>query len=289
MYSIRTDLAMERDELYRSENKLEKTEGVSVETDENDGIKVTRVCIENEEGERNLNKPVGHYVTIETPQLTEDTEAYEKTCGMVADEIKKLCDGTEDKTTLVIGLGNRAITPDALGTSAVEKVMITRHVKSYMPDALREGVESVCAVAPGVLGTTGIESADIIKAVTEKVNPDCVIVIDALAAADFKRLGTTIQICDTGIQPGAGVGNNRNEINKETLGCPVIAVGMPMVIDARTVMNDEQREDERTEPLIVTPRNIDLLTERAAKTVANGINLALHKNVTIPEIEEYVG
>ena len=167
--------------------------------------------------------------------------------------------------------------------------MVTSHIKEHQPKLLDDNFRSVSAVSPGVLGTTGIESADVIKALTEKVKPDVVIVADALAAADFGRICTTFQICDTGIQPGAGVGNNRSEISEQSLGVKVIAIGVPTMIDARNLMDESTREKENTTPLMVTPRDIDAVIKKTGMAIAGGINLALHKNVTLQEINEYVG
>ena len=163
---------------------------------------------------------------------------------------------------------------------------VPRPLKQNMKDFFDDNISGVCALIPGVLGTTGIETAEIIKAVSEKVKPNLIIAVDAMAAADIRRVSTTVQISDTGIQPGAGVGNNRECLNEETIGAKVIAIGVPTVIDAATISKVEIPKE--LAPLMVTTKDIDLVIERTAKTVANGINLALHRDMTLRDIESYV-
>ncbi len=288
MISIRTDLAVEAHELSKKEAaNATEIDGVISSVTEDNGISVTRVEITNENGSNALGKAIGNYITIDAPDIKYSVEVYEKVCKILADEISKMAEIKSDTVTLVAGLGNRAITPDALGTAVVEKLLVTHHVKQSDNDFLGEDISGVCAIVPGVLGTTGIETSQIIKAVTDKVKPNLIIVVDALAAADIRRISTTIQLTDTGIQPGAGVGNNRKTLNRETTGVKVIAIGVPTVIDASTISKVEIPEE--LSPLMVTTKDIDLVIERTAKTVANGINLALHKNMTLRDIESYVG
>ena len=234
MISIRTDLAIEAKQAYTEENKRE-LDGVRVD-EENDGdIKVTTVTIESDEAGKELGKPKGHYITIDFPEFTSyDGECMNELSMVVGKVLKRLADVTEEKLVLVVGLGNWNVTPDALGPKVVEKIMVTRHIKQIMPDALESHVRSVCALAPGVLGITGIETGEIVKAVVEKVKPDLVICIDALGSRKLDRVNRTIQIGDTGISPGAGVGNNRMQINEKSLGVKVLAVGVPTVVDAAT-------------------------------------------------------
>lgn len=288
MQSIRTDLAVEAHELSKREAKnAAEIDGVKSNVEEKENITVTRVEITNENGSKTLGKAIGSYVTIDAPDLKYSLETYEEVCEIIADEIRKMADISGDMLTLVVGLGNREITPDALGTSVVSKLLVTHHIKQRMSDFFDENISGVCAIAPGVLGTTGIETADIIKAVTEKVKPQLIIAVDALAAADIERVSKTIQISDTGIQPGAGVGNNREGLNEESTGVKVIAIGVPTVIDAATISKVEIPEEMA--PLMVTTKDIDLVIERTAKTVANGINLALHRDMTLRDVESYVG
>ena len=288
MLNIRTDLAVEAHELSKREaNEATEIEGVISRVEEMGRITVTRVEITNENGERALGKAQGNYITIDAPDLKYSVEIYEKVCKIIADEIRKMTDLDKSSVILVAGLGNRDITPDALGTNVVSKLLVTRHLKSSMSAIFGDNLGDVCAIAPGVSGTTGIETADIIKSVTERVKPDLIIAVDALAAADIERISNTIQISDTGIQPGAGVGNNRSGLNEKTTGVKVIAIGVPTVIDAATISKEEIPKE--LAPLMVTTKDIDLVIERSAKTVANGINLALHSGMTLREIESLVG
>lgn len=281
--NIRTDLAVEAHELSKSE--LKETDGIKVNKKNYGNITRTVVDITNENGARTLNKLQGRYITIEAPDLKYSLDDYETVCKMLAREIRELCD--ESRKTLVVGLGNRDITPDALGTAAVDELIVTTHIKKHMPEALNDNYGNVCAIAPGVMGTTGIETVEIIKGITDNVKPDVIIAIDALAGADINRVCSTIQVTDTGISPGAGVGNNRKGLNFDTLGVKVIAVGVPTVIAAELISGKELTEE--FEPLMVTTKDIDLVIERMSKTVANGINMALHKNITFRDIESLVG
>ena len=288
MINVRTDLAVEAHELSKKEAAdVTEIDGVISRVEETGRITITRVDITNENGERALGKARGSYVTIDAPDLKYSLETYEKVCRIISDEIHKMADIDNDTLTLVVGLGNRDITPDALGTSVVSKLLITRHLKESMSNIFGSGIGSVCAIAPGVSGTTGIETADIIKSVISRVSPDLIIAVDALAAADIERISNTIQISDTGIQPGAGVGNNRDGLNEKTTGVKVIAIGVPTVIDASTISKTEIPKEMA--PLMVTTKDIDLVIERSAKTVANGINLALHRDMSLRDVESFVG
>ena len=284
MQNIRTDLAMEAHELSRKDAE-QKIDGVEAVTENCGGINVTRVRIYNENGEKALGKAQGTYVTIETPQIRYSVEEYNKAVEIIAKELADMAGNTS--LTLVAGLGNREITPDALGCEVVSGLLVTNHMKQYMDKTFAQELKAVCAVAPGVLGTTGIETVQIIKGITDTVKPDLVIAVDALAAADIKRVCTTIQIADTGIQPGAGVGNNRKGLNHETLGVKVIAVGVPTVIDAAAITNEQIPEE--LAPLMITTKDIDLVIEKMAKAVANGINKALQPKLSLKDIEGLIG
>lgn len=285
MQSIRTDLAVEAHELRKKDN-AENIDGVEVTTEEHGSVKVTRVIISNENGAKVLGKAKGRYVTIETPNIRYSLDDYEKVVDIIAGELTKMAHIKSDMLTLVAGLGNRDITPDALGCAVISNLLVTNHLKEQIHAAFNRDIGGVCAIAPGVLGTTGIETAQIIKGITDIVKPQLVVAVDALAAADIRRVSTTIQIADTGIQPGAGVGNNRKGLNEETLGIKVIAIGVPTVIDAATISNVEIPKE--LAPLMVTTKDIDLVIERMAKTVANGINKALQPEMSLNEIESYV-
>ena len=277
--NIRTDLAMEAHDIAQRENKG-VIDGITSATEQHNNVKITRVEILTDEAGARLGKQKGMYVTIEAPYLKYSIDDYEDAVKLLSYEIIKMSDIDKKQTVLVAGLGNRSITADAVGPVVVDKLLVTRHMQDYI-DA---PTGTVSAIAPGVLGTTGIETSDIIKGVCEKLSPSLIIAVDALAAADISRVSTTIQIADTGIQPGAGIGNNRKGLNEETLGVKVIAIGVPTVIDAATISKIPIPEE--LSPLTVTTKDIDLVIEKMAKTVANGINLALHKELTLNEIEE---
>ena len=241
-YSIRTDLALEQKERFEADNV--EIPGVVLEENNDEGrnIKVTTVRIETENGAKIMGKPVGTYITLEAPELTVPDEGYHRE---VSAEIRRflgrLLDmGKEDFSVLVVGLGNRQVTPDALGPYVADNLNITRHiVKEYGKYAMgKEQVRLLSAIVPGVMGQTGMETVEIIRGVVKETRPDAVIAIDALAARNSRRLNRTVQISDTGISPGSGIGNQRNAITEETVGVPVIAIGVPTVVDAATIVND---------------------------------------------------
>ena len=323
MISIRTDLAIEAKQAYTEENKRE-LDGVKVDEENEGDIKVTTVTIESDDAGKELGKPKGHYITIDFPEFTSyDCECMNELSMVVGKVLKRLADVTKDKLVLIVGLGNWNVTPDALGPKVVEKIMVTRHIKELMPDALESHVRSVCALAPGVLGITGIETGEIVKAVVEKIKPDLVICIDALGSRKLERVNRTIQIGDTGISPGAGVGNNRMQINEKSLGVKVLAVGVPTVVDAATIANDTidmvlddligkvesgkdfysmlQKVDKNEKQmlireiltpfvgeLIVTPKDIDTIIESLAKIIADGINIAVQPEMEMEEINKFL-
>lgn len=280
----RTDLAVEAHEL--SKGQAQEIEGVKCSVEQKEELSVTTVEVLNQKGSEALGKAPGKYITIEVPDIKYSTTAYESACHVLAEEIGKLSSVKSKTLTLVVGLGNEDITPDSLGTKTISNIMVTHHMKRHAPEIFGDEVSSVCAIAPGVMGTTGMESADIIKSIVRDLKPDLIIVVDALAAADFSRIGITVQLSNAGIQPGAGVGNNRSAISRQELGVPVIAIGVPTVVDAMTFLDDSTKKD--IEPLVVTPRDIDAIINRCSKTVSGGINLALHAGMTLREIEEYV-
>ncbi len=327
--NVRTDLTLEAHELLREQSLKEKNEqqeipGIRLENAGNDEIKITRVVVETPAGEKAIGKPMGNYVTLEIPGLRDnDQELYENTCKALGQELAGILKLGEKSMTLVVGLGNWNVTPDALGPKVVSSMMVTRHLLEYLPEQVDEGVRPVCAVAPGVLGITGIETGEIIRGIVERIRPDYVIAIDALASRKMERVNTTIQIADTGISPGSGVGNKRMELSRATLGIPVIAIGVPTVVDAATMANDtidlvldsmiEQApqgtefynmmksidRDEKynmikevLEPyignLIVTPKEIDEVVKKVAKVIANGLNIALHQGITLNDVNRYV-
>lgn len=241
-YSVRTDLALEEKERFES-NDVE-VQGVVLEEeyDEEREIKITKVLIETENGAKAMGKPVGTYITLEAPNLIVPDEDYhreisEELAKIVRDLIKEK---KKEYNVLVIGLGNREVTPDALGPHVADNLIVTRHIiKEYGKYAMGEkNVNMVSAIVPGVMGQTGMETVEIVNGIVKETKPDFLIAIDALAARSTKRLNRTIQIADTGIHPGSGVGNHRGGITEETLGIPVIAIGVPTVVDAATIVND---------------------------------------------------
>lgn len=236
MINFRTDLATERRDLYQKanniENEIDGLESQKEDIDEN--IKIERVKITNENGEKAIGKPIGNYITIDIKKLKiAQEEELKKASEILANELKKVIDEHIDKQgeILVVGLGNIYVTPDALGPKVINNIEVTRHIINYLPQYVEEGTRMVSAISPGVLGTTGIETLEILKGIVDNINPKLIIVIDALASRSIERISSTIQISDTGIVPGAGVGNTRAEISKNSLGIPVIAIGIPTVVD----------------------------------------------------------
>ena len=273
------------------------------------GIESTVVTIRDAQTAKALGRPVGVYVTLSCPQRMSielgTRRALSEALGQaIAGMLPGAC-----RTVLVAGLGNRTVTPDALGPRTVERVLVTRHMDGCLPQDVEEKLRSVCAAAPGVLGVTGIETAEVLRGMVAHVRPDAVIAVDALAARSSQRICSTIQVADTGITPGSGVGNHRRALTRETLGVPVIAVGVPMVVYASTIARDalgdlaamdgaseadeerlmacvERVVTQRLGDLIVTPREVDALVERMAGIVAEGVNLALHPELTEGEIAQ---
>ena len=307
MRNIRTDLALETHEQFQE--TAERLSGVNVFDKSVKDIEITHVEIETEEASKKMGKPIGNYITLSTPDLRYiDKRLYERIVKHISNEIKQLITDDIDKPILVVGLGNRAITSDSLGPEVIDRLVITRHMFSHAPELLSPDFASVCALAPGVLGITGIETEEIIGAVVKKIEPSCVIVVDALAARSIDRITNTIQISDTGICPGAGVGNNRKEISEKTLGIPVISIGVPTVVDAITITEDtlellfcDLGEDFPIESVLrsgnvsdkilnfsTTPKEIDILIKKCAEVVANGINFSLHDNITFEDIDLFV-
>ncbi len=324
-FNARTDLAIEAREMY-FENSAIATEAKGIEAEEEEcdfGIKVTRVRVVNEEGGKALGKAVGTYVTMELPNPNEtEQKAYEEACRICAVELTKLVGQKINGTALVIGLGNRNITADALGPKTVDSVLVTRHLLEYMPEEIDSRLRSVCAISPGVLGVTGVETGEIVKGICDRVKPSLVIAVDALCSRRMERINNTVQLTDTGVVPGAGIGNRRMAIDESSLGVPVIAVGVPTVIDAATIAGDTidkiienlKENAEENLPLykmlsviaeedkygmikqvlkpdygdfVVTPKEVDSVVENIAKIIANGINIALHEGITLEDIDRY--
>lgn len=311
MINFNTDLADERRDIYRKANKIEK-DIPGIETEErqvSEDIKVATVKIVNEEGANAIGKPIGTYTTIDVKKLKLAGEVeIQKASEVVTEELKKIFSKhvQDREDILVVGLGNAYVTPDSLGPKVIKDIDVTRHFLKYTPEYIDPNTRPVTAISPGVLGTTGIETSEIVKGIVDNVKPKLVIVIDSLASKSIERISSTIQIADTGIVPGAGVGNARNELSETTLGIPVIAIGVPMVVETATLVNDalylfinklqeeaksndelnELKEQDNYDAIkealnpqgynmIVTPKEIDDLIENMKDVVARGINYAL--------------
>ena len=326
MTNVRTDLALEAKEIYQEKHRKEKDiDGIEVINEIDNDIKVTTVKVKDENGARKIGKPKGNYVTIDIPEFTAyDGETMDRVSQVVSEILGRMINIDVEKTALVVDLGNWKVTPDALGPKVTEGIMVTRHLKTVMPEIMNDSVRPVCSIAPGVLGITGVETVEIIKGTVERVKPDVVICIDALAARRVERVNTTIQIGDTGISPGAGVGNNRKQINEDNLGVKVIAIGVPTVVDAVTIANDtidmvvdslmnnassgndfykmlgsldkneksslirEVLSSKSLGEMIVTPKDIDLIINSLAKIISNGINMAVQPNMDMEDINKFM-
>lgn len=310
MYNFRTDMADERRDIYQKANNLNSIPGI--ETEEkiiDNNIKTNIVKITDVQGEQAIGKPIGTYVTVDIKNLKLATDDdINKASEVVKDELQKIinthCNSTDE--ILVVGLGNQFVTPDSLGPKVVSEIDVTKHFIKYTPQYVAEGTRSVCAIAPGVLGTTGIETSEIIKGIVDNVKPKMLIVIDSLASKSIERISSTVQISDTGIVPGGGVGNAREELSENTIGIPVIAMGVPMVVESAVLVNDcldlfigklqdeaksndylnELKEHDNYEEIkeslnpsgynmIVTPKEIDDLIENMKDIVAKAINFAV--------------
>src|SRR5690554_1053508 len=306
---IRTDLAMEAHEL-ATQRRGGMIPGVTSEDEEKGPARISRVTIQTEEAGRALGKQPGYYVTVEAPALRgRDKDELEEVGKILAEEIQNYLRKrqiAEADSVLVVGLGNWNATPDALGPKVVELVLVTRHLWSISPPEKRGGLRPVCAISPGVLGITGLETGEIVAGIVQKIRPGFLLVIDALASRNVDRLGAVVQLANTGINPGSGIGNQRLGITAATLGVPVIAMGVPTVVDARTIIHDAleltgtgmgmERDflniQGKLSPffrqLIVTPKEIDVLIQDLSRVVAGAINIALHPGVTPEEVFRYL-
>ena len=310
MYNFRTDLASERRDIFKKNNNLEEIDGIETESKEIDeNLKVSKVKITNEKGEQAIGKPMGTYITIDIKKLKiAEEDEIQKSAETLAEELKEVINKhiAFKDDILVVGLGNLYVTPDSLGPKVINDIDVTRHIIKYLPQYIDENSRPVSAISPGVLGTTGIETLEILEGIVEKIKPKLLIVIDALASRSIERISSTIQISDTGIVPGAGVGNTRKELSEKTLGIPVVAIGIPTVVESAVLVNDcldlfidklqqeaksndylnrlkeQDNYEEIKEALnpndynmIVTPKEIDELIENMSSIVARGINMSL--------------
>ncbi|MEW9123014.1 MAG: GPR endopeptidase [Thermotaleaceae bacterium] len=323
MFQIRTDLALETRELYQ-ENTKQEIPGVEVEQKEEDFAMVTRVKVLDKQGSDIMGKAKGSYITIESSGLKKaDADLKDNVSQLLAKELVHLIPDKPNLKTLVVGLGNWDVTPDALGPQVVSKLFVTRQYFETYNKTEDPSMTSVSAISPGVMGTTGIETGEIIHGIVEKTKPDLVIAIDALASRRMERVHTTIQISTAGISPGSGVGNKRKALDQESLGVPVLAIGVPTVVDAATLANDtiqlvienltnqgsqstefykmlKTMSDEDKYSLIrevldpyganvmVTTKDIDIIIKDISQIIANGINIALHPGIELKDVNRYL-
>ena len=280
--NIRTDLALERHEM----SPDEELPGVILSIEENDDCRATVIEITDERGAKALGKPMGKYITLEAASFPDTHTVCDGRLELLIKSLDSLI--PEKGTVLVAALGNSDITPDAIGPKCADSILATRHIPKEAEKELKlPCLRDVAVISTGVTGKTGIETGEIVSGITERIRPSCVIVIDALAARSVSRLGTTIQLCNTGIQPGSGVGNRRREINERTLGVPVIAVGIPTVVDAATLCCDltgRAPESSDFADMMITPKDTDIITSAGARLIALGINCSLQKNLSREEI-----
>ncbi len=280
--SIRTDLAVEMID----EDASSLPKGIKRKLRKSSACTITEIIVTDDAAGVRIGKPKGRYITIETDRLSASPEDLDEQVSNIADEIISL-KGEDRHTALVAGLGNSDITPDALGPMVVSQIIATRHLHDELPEGheLRR-LNKVSAIAPGVLGQTGIEAAEIVRSLCGEVKPDIVIAIDALACSDISRLGSTIQLSDSGISPGSGVQNRRRELSEATLGIPVIAIGVPTVVDMHTIVENitGNPPDKHLPNMMVTPRDVDKLIERTSRLLAFSINKALQPELTIEDI-----
>ncbi len=282
---FRTDLAVEQREM-----TAKHSDNVAVRQYARQNANVTEIEILNDEGAQELGKPKGKYITMEIPAFSHDSELLDGRLTAMTESIRTLLPD-EDGPVLVAGLGNEDVTPDALGPRTAHGIFATRHIDRALASALGFGeLRDVCAITFGVLGQTGMETAETIRGIVNTIHPAAVITVDALAARSLQRLGKTVQLTDTGITPGSGVGNSRARLDKETLGVPVIAIGVPTVVDAVTLVRDftsehkmaKEKEDE-AKAMMVCPREIDVTIRRAARFLALSLNCALQPSIS-PDI-----
>lgn len=326
-FSPYTDLALEIAEniIQNNNNSIDGIEIITKDASLND-TNVTIVNINNENGANEMGRPIGSYITIESSAIkTNDKLAHEELIKLLSDELAALINPAKlssDKPILIIGLGNKAVTPDSLGPKVIDDILVTRHIKSTLPGSIKDKVRNVAAIAPGVMGVTGIETLEVVKGITDSIKPQLIIAIDALAARKVSRINSTIQICNTGVAPGGGVGNKRATLNKSSLGTTVIAIGVPTVVDAATLANDTidkllcsmlssvnddsplldtlkdmQAEDRYqlilelldpySENMFVTPKEVDAVIDNIVNIIANALNIMLHPGIEKDDINRF--
>ncbi len=284
MNQINIDMALEAHEYFSEKNPVVPN-GIKMKTRTFGGLRHTEISVTDKDGEKYIGKPIGSYITFESEDLRGSVkESYKQNKQFIAKEIEHLLRKNHIEKTdpvLVIGLGNWDITPDALGPKTVSALFVSRHLFEHLPGLTSENMRPVSALSPGVLGTTGIETLEIVKGIVSRTSPKCVIAIDALVARDINRLGKSLQISDSGINPGSGVGNHRKGLNKETLGVPVISIGVPTVVSAATIAENLYESTTNSpapfgQDMIVTPKDIDELVSDLAEVIAGALNTGLH-------------
>jgi spore protease len=292
---IRTDLALEVRESFPEDDVEIKGVILTENYDEKNKIRVSVVEIKDDKGAKAMHKPIGTYITIEAPEINKSDEDYHKpVANIIAKHLRELAGDLKSEEVMVVGLGNREVTPDALGPQVVDNLFITRHLIQEYGSEFKDKnhLGSVSAISPGVMAQTGMETSEIIRGIIKETKPKLLIVIDALASRSINRLNTTIQLTDTGISPGSGVGNNRKALNEESLGTKVIALGVPTVVDAVTIVADTMTQymekngfdekdintfiseirNQQMENMFVTPKNIDESIKRISYTVSEALN-----------------
>jgi len=322
-FCARTDLAVEAHEIL----KEDKINGIEIFEQDLKDIFITKVNIKEQSAAEKLNKSIGSYITIDCVNLRDNIVEYrERVIKILAENISQLVDNRKFENTLIVGLGNWNVTPDALGPKVVSKVLVTRHIKNILPEELKNSVRAVSAISPGVLGLTGLETFEIIKGLCEKTKPDLIILVDALAARNASRINSTIQVSNTGITPGMGMGNKRVALDKSSLETEIISLGVPTVIDAATLVNDtmdkilstmesavknsehardfyamlneldthekynliKQILDPYEQNMFVTPKEVDEVIERLSNIISNAINIFLHDEITLRDINRFI-
>ncbi len=288
--AVRTDLAVEAREMAQQAEKTTKLPGVRARDEERGGVHITRVEILSRRGEQALGKPRGSYVTLEFSALRRRERGAEAAAARVlCEELRALSGLKPLQSVLVACLGNPQVTPDAIGPMTARQLLITRHLVRALPEhfgALRQ----VSAVEPGVLGTTGVESAELVAAAVQAARPDAVLAVDALASRSLERLFTAVQLSDTGIVPGSGVGNSRQELSQKTLGVPVFALGVPTVVDASTLVEEASGTSAPAlQGMVVTSKDVDARLQEASRLVARGVNCFLHESLSEEELAWLAG
>lgn len=295
--AYRTDLAVEALDFDEGKKAAKALRGFSRTQEESEGFSVTRLVIHTDEVAQALEKPKGTYATLDLGALIRrEEDAFPRACHALAGLLRELLAGSGDGAVLVVGLGNRSITPDAVGPIAAGHVIATRHLVSHVPEHFA-GWRAVSAVAPGVLGQTGVETGELLHGLRDAVKPAAVIAVDALATGRLSNLMRTIQVTNTGINPGSGVGNARGELSGKTLGVPVVAVGVPTVVDGATIAHEICTQagvtgcealDDLAQPVLVTTRDIDREVSDVARVIGYAVNLALHPHLTVEGVDLYL-